>query len=320
MKLRGIDFGYVMNASGGRNFFGDGYWFHRGLLPFGLDYTATTFVAKTTTLSEREGNMEFDWTTLQPLEHFPKCIKVRFAKGAVLNAVGLSGPGAKNLLKRGLWQERRVPFFISFAAVKETVTERLKEWQEFVSLLRRHVSEFHARIGLEMNFSCPNTGIEKPLVDEILAALDIAAVLGIPLVVKLNILVTPMSAMRIERHSACDAICQSNTIPWGELSDLINWQKIFGKKESPLKKYGGGGLSGPILFPLVANWISRARALGFRKPIIGCGGINSPRSAGLMFDAGASAIQIGSASITRPWYVGRIVRYANAYARKKYGA
>ena len=317
MILRGIDFGHVMNASGARNFFGQGYWFHPRLKPFGLDYMGSTFVAKTTTLPARAGNMPLTSISLQPVELVPKCIKVNVPRGAVLNAVGLSGPGASALLWREEWQKRIDPFFISFAAVKETIPERLKEWEQFTLLLLTYLSSFHALIGLEMNFSCPNTGVvEKPFVDEILAALDICSVLKIPLVPKLNVLIPAPIGAQIAEHPACDAICQSNTIFWDLLPDAVK-KKFFGRLESPLKKYGGGGLSGPYLFPLVLAWIREARALGLKKPIVGCGGINSPRSVCAMFNAGASAIQIGSVSITRPWRVNHIIRCANLYARIK---
>ena len=317
MILRGIDFGYVMNASGARNFFGQGYWFHPKLRPFGLDYTGSTFVAKTTTLLKRDGYTSLVWTNLQPQELFPQCIKINVMRGAVLNAVGLSGPGACELLRREGWQTRIDPFFISFAAVGATADERLKEWQQFAFLLLTHLSSFHAPIGLEMNFSCPNKGIvEKPFVDEILAALHIMSVLGIPLVPKLNVLVPPAIGLQIAEHQACDAICQSNTIPWDSVPDTIK-RKFFGRLTSPLKKYGGGGLSGPYLFPLVMAWIHEARALGLKKPIVGCGGITSVLRADMMIDAGANAIQLGSVSITRPWRVKSIINVANQYRPTK---
>ena len=318
MILRGIDFGYVMNASGARNFFGQGYWFHPWLRPFGLNYTGSTFVAKTTTLSYRSGNMPLAQTNLQPQELFPGCIKINVIKGAVLNAVGLSGPGAENLLWCGEWRKRTDPFFLSFAAVKETVAERLDEWQHLVSLLKRYIAGFYASVGLEMNFSCPNTGIvEQPFVEEIHAALDIASVLDIPLVVKINVLVPLVVGLRIAEHSACDALCQSNTIFWDLLPDAVK-MKFFGQSESPLKKFGGGGLSGPSLFPLVLAWIKKARALGLKKPIIGCGGIFSDTDARIMFDAGADAIQLGSVSMVRPWRVQGIIRRTNIYGVVKY--
>ena len=93
MILRGIDFGHVMNASGARNFFGQGYWFHPWLKSFGLDYTGSTFVAKTTPFAPRAGHMPLSGISLQPVELMPKCIKVNMLRGAVLNAVSLSSPG-----------------------------------------------------------------------------------------------------------------------------------------------------------------------------------------------------------------------------------
>ena len=57
MKLRSIDFGHVMDASGVRGWFGDGYPFHRLVVPFGLKFTGSTFVAKTTTLEPHQGNI-----------------------------------------------------------------------------------------------------------------------------------------------------------------------------------------------------------------------------------------------------------------------
>jgi len=55
--MRGIDFGPVWGASGVLGFFGEGYWYHRYWKPFGLNFSGVTFVAKTTTLKERSGNM-----------------------------------------------------------------------------------------------------------------------------------------------------------------------------------------------------------------------------------------------------------------------
>ena len=113
MILRGIDFGCVHGASGVQGFFGEGYWFHKVPI-IGPNFNGMTFVAKTTTLNAREGNMPLksDYT---PRDMFPKCVVVKPLSGVVLNAVGLSGPGAKALLDTGLWQRRsKKPFFISF--------------------------------------------------------------------------------------------------------------------------------------------------------------------------------------------------------------
>lgn len=320
MKLRGIDFGYVMNASGARNFFGQGYHYHRWWRRWGLDYRGSTLVAKTATLEARKGFMPLN-DDLQPVEKRPACIKVNFRSAAVLNVVGLSNPGIKSLLERGVWQRCMTPFFISFAAVADTSSQRLDQWQKFTHLISTYVPLLNKKIappiGLEINPFCPNTGHDYASIEEILAVLDIVSCLHIPLVVKVNVLMDLASADKIQRHSACDAICVSNTVPFGALAHDINWQYLWGSKNhSPLKKFGGGGLSGAPIFWLVAEWIQRARQHGLYKPIIGCGGIICPKYGSIMFNSGANAIQLGSVGIVRPWRVKRIIQHVNDYARE----
>src|SRR3989344_980370 len=135
MILRGVDFGRVWSASGVQAFFGEGYPFHKKLGPLGPKFDGMTFVAKTTTLSFREGNMPLEDDHTQE-ELFPSCIKVKPFKGVVLDAVGLSGPGARVLLASGKWQRRINPFFISFMSVAETPQKRREELEEFVKLLK----------------------------------------------------------------------------------------------------------------------------------------------------------------------------------------
>jgi len=117
LTLRGVNFEPVFVASGTLNFFGEGWrsyhpWY-KMLFRNQFDFRGTTFISKTTTFPAREGNMPLD-ENLQPRSLFPGCVRVYFRKGLVLNSVGLSGPGAVELLKRGKWQERREPFMISF--------------------------------------------------------------------------------------------------------------------------------------------------------------------------------------------------------------
>lgn len=312
MKLRGIGFDYVSNASGARGFFGEGYWFYRFWRPLGLDWSNSTFVAKTTTLELRVGNMPLGADGITPKELLPSCIKVYPWQGAVLNAVGLSGPGAKALLERGEWQRRTDPFFLSFMATGVDREQRIAETRLFVEMLQREKGSFRAPFGLEINFSCPNVGLHtEELIKEVSEVLNIAGKLDIPLVPKFNALVAPETALAITDHLSCDAIVVSNTIPFGQLPQKIYWQGIFGLKNSPLAHLKGGGLSGRPLLPVVLEWIIAARRAGIRKPIIGCGGILSRRDIVLMRDAGASAVQLGSVAILRPWRVKKIISQAN---------
>lgn len=313
MKLRNVNFRPVCNASGARGFFGEGYPFHKWWKLIGLIFKDCGFVAKTTTLFPRKGNMPLGEDGITPMEWSPKCIVVKPHIGVVLNSVGLSGPGAETLLHDGRWQRRSgEPFFISFMSVQDNMGARLSELGDFVKLLKQHLPGFGVAIGLEMNFSCPNIGINPSLlINEVGQALDIAAELGIPLRPKFNATVPVKTACMVCNHAACDALTMSNTIPWGKLPEQINWQRLFGSDKSPLAHLGGGGLSGWPLMPIVCNWISTARANGFSKPIWACGGIDSIKAVDQVKSAGASGLQLGTVATLRPWRMRKIIRYAN---------
>lgn len=327
MKLRGIEFGQAFNASGARNFFGhDGWWFHhlfnRAADPLSmlglraaLHYEGCTFVSKTTTLTERMGNMHLYRETTKPIELTPECIIVKPLAGVVLNKVALSGPGIRWLLKEGSWQATTDPFMISIMAVGKDKKERLREIQAMAEFIAEDLHNFCGEFALQVNFSCPNVGhAQVDLVDEVGATLDVLADIlpKVPLVPKFNALLDTRLAMQMAEHDSLDAIVMGNTIPWGALPESIDWEGLFGSSKSPLEKMGesgtgGGGLSGRPLLPIVCQWIADAVADGFEKPIIAGGGILHERDVFLTYAAGASAIEIGSASILRPWRVQAII-------------
>ena len=271
-------FGKVWNASGVANFFGDGYPFHAFLKPFGLDFKGSTFVAKAATLYPRAGNMPLK-KNLMPKEILPKCIWMNWLKGYALNSVGLSGPGAKALFEDGRWQKRKEPFIISFMSVEDAPEKRTEELREFINLFQTYLPDFKAPVALQINFSCPNVGLEpKDIVKEIHEGLATASVLKIPLIPKINLEVPLSIVKKISEHPACAGICVTNTIPFGHMPEKINWQKLF-PKDSPLikrgQKFGKGGLSGKPLFPLLCEWIKNAREAGIEKPLNVGGGILS---------------------------------------------
>jgi len=180
-------------------------------------------------------------------------------------------------------------------------------------------------LALQINLSCPNVGLDPThLLEEATSILSRAAAALVyerPLMLKLNALVPPETAARIASHPLCDAIVCSNTIPWGTMPNRIGWKKIFGSETSPLAKYGGGGLSGAPLLPIVEDWVRGFRSAcateGFVRPIVACGGILSEACADRLLDAGANAVELGSVSILRPWRVQRIVDHVNERARRR---
>lgn len=308
MILRGVDFGSVFNASGARGFMGEGYWFHRPWKPFGLDWTGSTLVLKTTTLKARKGNMPLE-PDFGPSEAFPKCIIVKPVKGVVLNSVGLSGPGVRDLLPHWASLPKKMsPYFVSFMSVEPDQKARVEEANAFFDIMADWREQLGGNFGLQINLSCPNVGLDpSSLLEEARTVLTAAARVEVPVTVKINALVPVEAAVTISEHWACDAIVCSNTIPWGKLPEKIDWRGLFGSDTSPLAHLGGGGLSGAPLSPIVAEWVHKARMAGLKKPIIAGGGILRPEDADDMLDAGADAVELGSVAILRPWRVRDII-------------
>lgn len=258
--LHHINLGPVFTASGTRNFFGQGWSYHKyyRLIP-GFDFSGSTLITKTTTRDFRQGNMPLD-KQQQPIELRPKCIYINFRKGLVLNAVGLSGPGAISLIRSDVWQRLAQPFFISFMAVGNSQEERYLELADFCQLLQAY--SFKSKFGLEINISCPNTQHQTDkLITEATDLILIAKsrLADVQIILKINALIHPKIIKQIIEETNCDALDVSNTIPWGQLPDQINWSKIA--PVSPLQKFGGGGLSGKPLLPIVTDWIKRPGAV-----------------------------------------------------------
>lgn len=312
MILRNLEFSNCWLAAGVMSFFGSGYWYHNlyNLLVPGFEtINDLTFVAKTTTLEARTGNMTLNSLTYQPTEWLPKCIKVYPRTGAMLNAVGLSGPGADKLLRTGNWQKVDRPFWLSFMAISDQASKRLEEMHNFCQLLSRHLP-FSSPLGLQINLSCPNVNHDtNNLSQEAVTLLKAANQLGLPLDIKINPFVKNEVIKNIEASGLCDILTIGNTIPYG--SPGINWQKISGST-SPLSQYGGGGLSGQPIFHLVINKIESLRANGINMPIKGGGGIMSVTNVLEMALAGANAIEIATVLALRPWRVKKIIAKAQA--------
>ncbi|KKT25628.1 MAG: hypothetical protein UW11_C0025G0012 [Parcubacteria group bacterium GW2011_GWA2_43_9b] len=340
MIINGIDFGRIFWASGAENFFGPGegtghgWWYDRylkilssRLVP--MDYP--TLITKTTPTFEKAGNMKLD-KNLQPEEIFPDCMRLYPWQGVALNAVGLSSPGAEYLFKMNGWQSINRPFFLSHMAVEATKEGQISEIEKFALLLKKYQPYFIAPVGLEENFTCPNVGHNvsetQKLEDRIFYSLEALAEmeLGIPIFVKLNVLVSAQTMVKVARSGLCSGLSISNTVPFGALPERIPWKKLFGtdkKEESPLAKYGGGGLSGWPLVDLTCEKIADFRQEEPDFPVIGGGGLNcrwfwrnTKKDIDKYVKAGATALAFGTGKLLRPFYLGPAFRYAEKKLRE----
>lgn len=306
-------FGPIWDASGLRGFYGEGYWFHR-LVP-GLSFKGSTLVSKTATTYPQAGNMEMEYG-YRPLRLFPDCVYVDPIRGITLNSVGLSGPGIAKLIEIGEWVPNRGPFLISWMPIGLTPEDQKAEAREFVRLLKPALGFFLAdTVGIQLNVSCPNVGADLSVITEKAEMLlSILAELELPVVVKLNLLVTPSAASRIAKHPACSGLCIANTAPFRTVLTRGEWVAYF-PHGSPLRKrnesYGDGGLSGPPLFPFVCEWIEEFRRIDSATYVNAGGGVWHAHNVDTLKKVGANSIFIGTVAMLRPWRVKGIIERAH---------
>jgi dihydroorotate dehydrogenase (NAD+) catalytic subunit len=156
---------------------------------------------------------------------------------------------------------------------------------------------------VELNLSCPNVshgldlGIDPSVVERVVRRCREAGPL--PIVAKLTPNVTDIvSIARAARDGGADAVSLVNTFR----GLALDW-----RRRRPILAYDVGGLSGPAIKPLALRMVwDVARALP-DLPILGIGGISSTDDALEFIVAGASAVQIGTATFADPAAAGRIV-------------
>jgi len=149
---------------------------------------------------------------------------------------------------------------------------------------------------LELNLSCPNVregglrlGTDPGRVREAVAAARGAT--RLPLVAKLSPETADIGALaRAAAEGGADAVSVMNT---------IRGMAIDVRTRRPRLGNGIGGLSGPAIRPLAVRLVFEAsRAVPI--PVIGVGGVARWEDAVELMLAGATAVQVGSASFVNP--------------------
>ncbi|MEE8597930.1 MAG: dihydroorotate dehydrogenase [Dehalococcoidales bacterium] len=226
-------------------------------------------------------------TTLEPREGNPQPRLAETASG-LLNSIGLQNIGVEALIKEKtpIWASWRVPVIVNIAG--ETVDDYAQ--------LAGKLEGIAGISGIEVNISCPNIkgggaefGANAKSAAEITAAVKAAT--SLPILVKLTPNTSNIAeiAMAVAEAGA-DAISLINT---------LKGMAIDTTKRRPLLGSIAGGLSGPAIKP-VALYMVYEVAGAVELPVIGCGGITTASDAIEFIMAGASAIQVGSASFTNP--------------------
>ena len=174
---------------------------------------------------------------------------------------------------------------------------------DYVEVLRV-LEDAEGLAGYELNVSCPNTkqggmqfGSDAVLLSEVVG-LARQAVERRPLIVKLSPNVTDIATMaRAAAEAGADALSLVNTF----LAIAID-----ARTRQPRLGANLGGLSGPAIKPLALRMVYQA-AQAVRIPVIGMGGIATGEDVAEYLLAGASAVQVGTATFWDPQSPGRIV-------------
>ncbi len=222
-------------------------------------------------------------------------VRIAETPAGILNCIGLENPGVSAFKKDILpkLSAYDVPL------IANVVGKTVEEYGEVAEALT------DSRIAaLEINISCPNVksgsmafGTHPETAAEVTRT--VKAHTNLPVMVKLSPNVTDIVAIaKAVEEAGADAVSLINTL-MGMAIDLKTRRPILGNIT--------GGLSGPCVKPVALRMVWQvARAVNI--PVCGLGGIMTVIDAAEFLVAGASAVQVGTATLASPDALPRITR------------
>ena len=222
----------------------------------------------------------------------------------MLNAIGLQNVGVEEFIARKLPPLRRYP------RSKVIVNIFGHTISEYLAVIER-LNQAQGIAAYELNVSCPNVhaggmafGADPAGLEYLVSRANTASTR--PLIVKLSPNVTSIAHMaRIAARAGANAVSLTNTF----LAMSID-------PETRLPRLANvtGGLSGPAIKPIALRMVyETAQAVSI--PILGMGGITTPADAVEFMLAGATAVQVGTASFADPRAVERLSKGLESWCR-----
>lgn len=250
-----------------------------GTFGYGIEYQAIfdiqrlgAIICKTTTVKPRTGNVQ------------PRIAEVA---GGMLNSIGLQNVGLETVVreKAPVWATWQVPVIVNIAG---------ENAEEFAYLASR-LDGVPGIAGLELNISCPNVaggldfGQEPQLAEAVVRGVRRAT--SLPVIAKLTPNVTDIVTIaRAVEAAGADAISLINTVV-GMAIDVAARRPVLGAVF--------GGLSGPAVKPIALAMVYKV-AGAVDIPVIGIGGIRTAEDALEFIMAGATAVEVGTATFLDP--------------------
>jgi dihydroorotate dehydrogenase (NAD+) catalytic subunit len=226
-------------------------------------------------------------------------------RAGMINSVGLQNIGVRTFVRDKLPRLARLKTAV-FANIFGYATEDYAE-------VARVLESAEGLAGYELNVSCPNTkhgGIhfssDPQLLAEVVGAVRQAA--RRPLIVKLSPNVAAIEPLaRAAEGAGADAISLVNTFVA---------LAIDARARRPRLGAGFGGLSGPAIKPIALRLVYQA-AQAVKIPVIGIGGIATGEDAAEFLIAGASAVEVGTATFWDPQSPLRVARELERFLQEQ---
>jgi dihydroorotate dehydrogenase (NAD+) catalytic subunit len=242
-------------------------------------------------------------TTPRPRPGNPQ-YRIAETPAGILNSIGLENPGAEEVARiyGPKWAKLRVPVIVNVAGYS------VDDYVFVVGTL----AHTPGVVAFELNISCPNVaggllfGQDPALAAEVTRA--VRETTDLPVIVKLTPSATDVVAVaRAVEEAGADGLTAINT---------VLGMRIDTAKRRPILGTGSGGLSGPAIRPIAVH-ITYQVAQAVSIPIIGAGGVTSANDALEFLMAGASSVQVGTATFADPLAPIRVVEGLAAYVRER---
>jgi len=223
----------------------------------------------------------------------------------MLNAIGLQNIGARAFIDEKLPKLRQVKDVVVIANVFGYTRE---DYEHTIEIL----NESDGIAAYELNVSCPNTqhggiqfGSDPRTLDELVRTAKRFS--RRPLLVKLSPNVTSIGQMAyVCQEAGADALSLVNTFVA---------MAIDVETRKPRIANVTAGLSGPAIKPIAVRMVYEA-AKSVQIPVIGMGGISTAADVIEFMLAGASAVQIGTASYWDPRATEKIVGELQSWCKE----
>lgn len=214
-------------------------------------------------------------------------IRIWETPSGIMNSVGLENPGVEGFIQKDLdWVNS-----LDLVNIVNVGGHSMEDYIEAVERLNREQLDI-----LELNISCPNVkqggmnfGVKTDMAQEVVRT--IRKVCKHKMVVKLS----PNAENIVDLAKACEAEGADGV----SLVNTFLGLAIDIKKKQPVFNNGYAGLSGPAIKPIALRMVNQVcKAVDI--PVMGMGGISTWQDAVEFIMAGATVVQIGTATFMKP--------------------